>query len=85
MSKTKTQKSIRLNVDEELDILLSIYESKYSLLSRADIIKMLLSEAIYNHKSQSNNVFSKLRDIHKNTKPVDEDTIFALLEKHSIR
>jgi hypothetical protein len=51
---SKKQNFIRLNVDENLEKLLQKYEQKYTLLSRSDIIRMLLSEVDWqktsNHK-----------------------------------
>jgi hypothetical protein len=42
----KKQKFIRLNIDEKLENLLKVLETEYPLLSKVDIIRMLLSKAI---------------------------------------
>lgn len=44
------QKFVRLNIDERLESVLQEYENRYSLLSRSDIVRMLLSEAIETNK-----------------------------------
>ena len=52
--KTK-QKFIRLNLDEKLNEILDFYQEKYTLLSKAEIVRMLLSEGVWKLKNSSNN------------------------------
>jgi predicted RNA-binding protein with EMAP domain len=48
----KNQKFVRLNLDPDLENLLAGYEIKYKLLSRSDIIRMLLSEVSWSKQFQ---------------------------------
>jgi len=45
------QKFVRLNLDVELERFLLTYEKQYKLLSRGDIIRMLLSEIDASNRS----------------------------------
>ena len=45
------QKFVRLNLDAELERFLLKYEKQYKLLSRGDIIRMLLSEIDASNRS----------------------------------
>ena len=44
-AKTK-QKFVRINIDPKLEHYLSLYEEKYPLFSRSDVVRMLLSQSI---------------------------------------
>jgi hypothetical protein len=86
--KTK-QKFIRLNLDEKLNEILDFYQEKYTLLSKAEIVRMLLSEGVWKLKNSSNNKsntsFKEIFDNFKQNNPVKldltEDEMFLEWEK----
>ena len=86
--KTK-QKFIRLNLDEKLNEILDFYQEKYTLLSKAEIVRMLLSEGVWKLKNSSNNKsntsFKEIFDNFKQNNPVkldlNEDEMFLEWEK----
>ena len=85
--KTK-QQFIRLNLDPALEKMLQEYEQKYTLLSRSDIIRMLLSEIYWEQKEEVRSKNVKIGDIFdrlKITNPVlydlSEDQMFEEWQK----
>jgi hypothetical protein len=86
-TKTK-QQFIRLNLDPALEKMLQEYEQKYTLLSRSDIIRMLLSEIYWEQKEEVRSKNGKIGDIFdrlKVTNPVlydlSEDQMFEEWQK----
>ena len=83
-TKKPKQKFIRLNLDDKLEALLQKYESKYTLLSRSDIIRMLLSEVNwvdFDSKDNSKKKFiSFLNNLPKPRTDFSEEEIFEFLE-----
>ena len=57
----KKQRFLRLTIDDKLEALLVRYELEYPLLSRVDIVRMLISKSI-TQSSQSNTKASRLAD-----------------------
>jgi hypothetical protein len=57
----KKQRFLRLTIDDKLEALLVRYELEYPLLSRVDIVRMLISKSI-TQSSQSNTKTSRLAD-----------------------
>ncbi|MEI6728825.1 MAG: hypothetical protein WCK98_04235 [bacterium] len=55
----KKQRFLRLTIDDKLEALLVRYELEYPLLSRVDIVRMLISRSI-TQSSQSNTKASRL-------------------------
>jgi hypothetical protein len=83
--KTK-QKFIRLNLDEKLNEILDFYQEKYTLLSKAEIVRMLLSEGVWKLKNSSNNQsntsFKEILSSGKFLNIENEDEQFAFVNKH---
>ena len=82
------QQFIRLNLDPALEKMLQEYEQKYTLLSRSDIIRMLLSEIYWEQKEEVRSKNGKIGDIFdrlKATNPVlydlSEDQMFEEWQK----
>jgi hypothetical protein len=85
---SKKQNFIRLNVDENLEKLLQKYEQKYTLLTRSDIIRMLLSEVDWQKTTQKTSYSQKsFQQILADSNFVDikdEDKQFEYLSKHGL-
>ena len=82
--KTK-QKFLRLNLDENLDRFIQSYESKYMLLSRADIVRMLLSEIYYEKQRESRQELKKfLASLPPANHNFTEDEIFDILKEEGL-
>jgi metal-responsive CopG/Arc/MetJ family transcriptional regulator len=80
-SVSKTQKFIRINIDDKLDSILNRYIKEYPLFNRSDIVKLLLSKAIKQDSDKS------LLDIMKGATFIDiddENAQFAFLRKHNL-
>lgn len=77
----KSQKFIRINIDDKLDSILNRYSSDYPLFNKSDIVKLLLSKAIKQDSDKS------LLEVMKGANFVDiedEDTQFTFLRKHGL-
>lgn len=74
------QQFIRLNLDPALEKMLQEYEQKYTLLSRSDIIRMLLSEIYWENKRQNRAKFlSFLENLPKVDQKLSENEIFNIV------
>jgi DNA primase large subunit len=80
------QSFIRLNLDAELENMLSEYELKYKLLGRSDIIRMLLSEISWQKKILAKREFSNfLQELPKpQTNFSSEDQIFQFMKSNNL-
>lgn len=76
--KTK-QSFVRINIDDKLDKILSRYQRDYPLLSRADIIKMLLSQSI-----RANQTLAEVMEGAEFLDVEGEDEQFDFLDKHGL-
>jgi hypothetical protein len=80
--KKKTQKFVRLNLDSELESMLEEYEVKYKLLSRSDIIRMLLSEIYYQKTKASRKEFANfINSLPQAKHNLSEDEVYELIDK----
>lgn len=85
-SKPKTkQKFLRLNLDENLDRFIQSYESKYMLLSRADIVRMLLSEIYYEKQRESRDqALEFIKSLPPANHNFTEEEIFDILNEEGL-
>lgn len=75
------QQFVRLNLDSNLEQMLQEYEVQYSLLSRSDIVRMLLSEVYWFKKRQARSrLVSMIQNLPAPAVTLDEDQIFTTLE-----
>jgi hypothetical protein len=82
MSVKNKQSFVRITIDDTLDSILSLYERDYPLLSRSDIIKMLLSQSIsINQKRKS---FKQILANSTFLDTDDEDEQFEILRKEGL-
>jgi|694.fasta_scaffold31784_10 hypothetical protein len=80
--KTKTQSFVRLNLDPNLDKMLLEYEQKYSLLSRSDIIRMLLSELYWSKKqAKKKQMVNFIESLPKPKNTFNEQEVFDIIDK----
>jgi hypothetical protein len=84
-SKSQAQRFIRLNLDQALEQMLQEYEAEYRLLSRADIIRMLLSK-VYNDRKQKarQKMLALLDSLPKPEVELSEDQMFQILEENDL-
>lgn len=82
--KTKPQSFVRLNLDPNLDKMLLEYEQKYSLLSRSDIIRMLLSELYWSKKqAKKKQMANFIESLPKPKNTFNEQEVFDIIDKWS--
>lgn len=80
----KTQKFVRLNLDANLDKMLLEYEQKYSLLSRSDIIRMLLSELYWSKKqTKRKEMISFIQSLPTPKNTFSEGEVLNIIDKWS--
>jgi hypothetical protein len=83
--KKAPQKFIRLNLDEALEAMLREYEVKYKLLSRSDIIRMLLSEIYWEKKlDDRQKLTSFFAGLFQPEVRLSEEEMFAELSQHNL-
>ncbi len=68
---TEKQKFIRLNLDENLDNLLQKYQEHYKLLSKTDIVRMLLSEVDFIRENNLENPKKSFKEILQGSNFID--------------
>jgi DNA-binding winged helix-turn-helix (wHTH) protein len=79
-SKNQNKQSfVRINIDNKLAKILEMYQRDYPLLSKADIIKMLLSQSI-----RANRTLAQVMEGADFLDIEDEAEQFAFLEKHGL-
>jgi hypothetical protein len=85
-SKTKSkQKFLRLNLDSKLDNFIQSYQSKYSLLSQGDIVRMLLSEIYYQKQTESRQkMLGFMNSLRPANHDLNQDQIFDILKKENL-
>jgi hypothetical protein len=79
------QKFLRLNLDSKLDNFIQSYQSKYSLLSQGDIVRMLLSEIYYQKQTESRQkMLGFVNTLPPANHSFDQDQIFDILKKENL-
>lgn len=86
---TPKQQFIRLNLDEKLDEILNFYQQKYTLLSKPEIVRMLLNEGDWKLKNSNKNTADQskpsFKQILSNSDFLDiqeEEEQFAFVKKN---
>jgi hypothetical protein len=83
----KSQKVVRLTIDDRLQAALVKYQDKYPLLSTVELIKVILSEGLKKQNSGFSRAVQIIKQREKNGQVIDgltEDEQFALLEKYDL-
>jgi hypothetical protein len=84
-TKSKVQRFVRLNLDDTLESFIQSYESKYKLLNRGDIVRMLLSEVYYKHQQDSKTkLIELLQSLPKPKGNHSEEEVFKILEENDL-
>ncbi|MEI6728555.1 MAG: hypothetical protein WCK98_02825 [bacterium] len=78
----KTQRFIRLNVDDKLDYYFKLLERDYPLMSRSELLKMLVSQAL--SQNQRKKSFKQILQGSNFINIENEDAQFEFLRKNGI-